>query len=59
MNQVLVKMPRPIAQKIVDIMIEKEGAPEIIRYEAEVFYACLKDALASKPLNERTMEPTS
>jgi hypothetical protein len=54
MKQVLVKMPRSIAQKLVDAAKSwDEPAPEISDDEARVFVGALKDALASKPIGER------
>ncbi len=52
MKQVLMKIPRPIIKKLID-MRDTKGAADVTDDEATVFYASLRDALASKPLDER------
>jgi hypothetical protein len=60
MKQVLVKMPRPIAEKLSSFMSTSYfvvmADDEINRDEVSVIRAAIKDALASKPLDERTDE---
>lgn len=52
MNQVLIKLPRPIAKRLLSYAVNTDAFKDNSG-DAEVMIGSLKDALASKPLDER------